>query len=189
MEPAKGIEAAELYQLYLKDVFQYVSRRMPRQEAEDLTLQVFAAALEALPRFRAQCPPRLWLLSIAHRKVVDALRRRASRRETLASELTDPETGAEPITTARASPTEDPEAVLIRSEDRQAIRRLVGQLRRDQREALLLQYVEELSIAEIGLVMGKSPAAVNSLLQRARATLFRWGSDYFLAEKGDGSDE
>src|SRR4051812_44058890 len=83
------IDAGELHGRYLKEVFRYVSRRVPRQEADDVTMQVFAAALEALPRFRGDCTPRVWLLKIAHGKVVDAMRRRAARRETLASEMPD----------------------------------------------------------------------------------------------------
>src|SRR6266511_2690231 len=43
MSSAERIDAAELHRRYLKDVFQYVSRRVPPQEAEDITMQVFAA--------------------------------------------------------------------------------------------------------------------------------------------------
>src|SRR6478672_2528840 len=64
VEAIDRIDAGELHGLYLKDVFRYVSRRVPKQEADDITMQVFAAALEALPRFRGECPPRVWLLKI-----------------------------------------------------------------------------------------------------------------------------
>jgi RNA polymerase sigma-70 factor, ECF subfamily len=180
MDSADRIDAAALHQRYLKEVFRYVSRRVPRREAEDITMQVFAAALESLPRFRGDCAPHVWLLQIAHRKVTDALRRRAARPELLASELAGREPGSDPIVEALAPVREGPEAVLERSETRRVIRHLVDQLSRDQREALLLQYVEELSIAEIAVVMARSPAAVNGLLQRARATLFKRGKQYFL---------
>jgi RNA polymerase sigma-70 factor (ECF subfamily) len=184
MGSAEGTDAAALYRLYLKDVFQYVARRVPRQEAEDITMQVFAAALEALPRFRSECPPRLWLLRIAHRKVVDALRRRAVRRETLASDLSPREPGEDLMVEALATAVEGPEAALQRLEAQRVMRQLVEQLNRDQREALLLQYVEGLSVAEIAVVMGRSAAAVSSLLQRARATLFRLGKPYFGDDEG-----
>jgi DNA-directed RNA polymerase specialized sigma24 family protein len=56
-----------------------VSRRVPGQEeAEDITAEVFAAAFVGLPRFRGHCPPYLWLLGIARRKIADALRRECS---------------------------------------------------------------------------------------------------------------
>jgi RNA polymerase sigma-70 factor, ECF subfamily len=181
MESADGLDAASLHRRYLKEIFRYVSRRVPRQEAEDVTMQVLAAALEALPRFRGDCPPYVWILGIAHRKVVDALRRRA-RREMLASELADPATGADPIAETLASAVEGPEAAVQRAEARRVIRQLVDRLSSDQREALLLQYVEGLAVAEIARIMGRSPAAIDSLLQRARATLFRLGRPYFLEE-------
>jgi RNA polymerase sigma-70 factor (ECF subfamily) len=180
MESADGLDAASLHRRYLKEIFRYVSRRVPRQEAEDITMQVLAAALEALPRFRGDCPPHVWILGIAHRKVVDALRRRRSRREMLASELADPATGADPIAETLASAVEGPEAAVQRAEARRVIRQLVDRLSSDQREALLLQYVEGLAVAEIAGIMGRSPAAIDSLLQRARATLFRLGRPYFL---------
>src|SRR5712691_4614682 len=90
MDEAEWITAGVLHERYLKDVFHYVQRRVSRQEeAEDITAEVFAAAIVGLPRFRGHCPPYLWLLSIARRKIVDARRRRSARCETLASELGD----------------------------------------------------------------------------------------------------
>jgi RNA polymerase sigma-70 factor, ECF subfamily len=44
-------------------------------------------------------------------------------------------------------------------------------LPRREREALLLSAMDELSTAEIGLVLGKSESSVRSLLFRARAHL------------------
>jgi RNA polymerase sigma factor (sigma-70 family) len=116
--------------------------------------------------------------------VIDALRRRKVRRETLASELISGETSAEPLIETLAAAAEGPETAYERAEAGWEIRRLVDQLNPNQREALLLQYVEELSIAEIAVVMGRSAMAVNSLLQRARATLLRLGRSYFLGEAG-----
>src|SRR4051812_36616271 len=89
MDGTDRAAVAALHERYLGEVFRYVLQRVPRlEEAEDITAEVFAAAVGALPRFRGQCPPRLWLLAIARRKVIDA-RRRSMRRETLASELAE----------------------------------------------------------------------------------------------------
>jgi RNA polymerase sigma-70 factor (ECF subfamily) len=188
MDAADGFDGKALHREYA-EVYRYVSRRVPRQEAEDITMQVFAAALQALPQFRGECSLTLWLLSIAHKKVVDALRRRASRRETLASELSRRETATDPMAEVMASAVEGPETALVRQEARRAMRQLVDRLNKDQREVLLLRYVEERSMAEISAIVARSPAAVNSLLQRARATLFRLGRRYFLDDDGSASDE
>jgi RNA polymerase sigma-70 factor (ECF subfamily) len=173
------ITAAELHQQYLKEVFRYVLRRIPRrEEAEDITAQVFAAAFESLPRFRGSCLPRLWLLGIARRQVATALRRRAARREMLASELADGIWETEALW-AGAGAAESPERALMRAEARQVLHALVSRLNADQQEALMLQCVEQLPVAEIAVVMERSVLSVYSLLKRARATLRKRGAEYF----------
>jgi RNA polymerase sigma-70 factor (ECF subfamily) len=175
--------ASALQEHFLQDVFRYVVRRVPQQqEAEDITAEVFAAAFEALARFRGDCGPRAWLLGIARRKVADAVRRRSRRRETLASEM--PGKDVDELLMIQA-PLDGPEELVERAEACRLLRKIVASLNADQREALLLQYVEDLAIAEIAVVMGRSAAAVNSLLQRARAAIFRQGRSYF---SGTGED-
>jgi RNA polymerase sigma-70 factor (ECF subfamily) len=182
MERAERVTAAELHERYLEDVLRYVLRRVPRQEeAQDITAEVFAAAFLALPRFRGPGSPYLWLLGIARRKIADALRRRAVQRETLASELS---TVAEAGPPWEAQVTEGPEAAVMRAEAARVLRALMAELIPLQREALLLQHWEQLTVPEIAVVMGRSPASVKSLLQRARATLRRRGHGYFLDDEG-----
>jgi RNA polymerase sigma-70 factor (ECF subfamily) len=161
-----------------------VARRVPPQDVEDVTMQVFTAALQALPRLGKGRSPRPWLLRIAHGRVVDALRRRTSRREVLSVELTDLERGGDPLAEMLASTADEPQVAMEQAEAERVIRELVDGLNRDQREALLLHYVEERPLAEIAAIMGRSPEAVSSLLQRARANLYRRGKGYFL-EGGD----
>lgn len=165
--------ADALHQRYLTDVFAYVARRVPdRQEAEDVTAEVFAAAFVVLPRQRGLNGPYPWLLGIARRKIADSHRRqtrRGGQMQALADDL--------------AAPSADlPEALLALRERQRLIRELLAALPEDQREALLLHYVEGLPQAEVAVVLGRSPAAVNSLLQRARAAVYRQGHDYFLGE-------
>jgi RNA polymerase sigma-70 factor (ECF subfamily) len=182
MERAERVTAAELHERYLEDVLRYVLRRVPRQEeAQDITAEVFAAAFLALPRFRGPGSPYLWLLGIARRKIADALRRRAVRRETLASELSGLAEAGPPW---EAQVTEGPEAAVVRAEATRVLRALMAELIPLQREALLLQHWEQLTVPEIAVVMRRSPASVKSLLQRARATLRRRGHGYFLDDEG-----
>lgn len=174
------LNAARLHELYLDDVFRYVSRRVPRRdEAEDVTAEVFAAAFQQLGGFRADCEPRLWLMGIARRKVADSLRKRSRRRETLECDLPPGSMEAKRDDERNIVPS------VADTEDSRRLREIVAALRDDQREALLLHYVEGLKIAEVADVMRRSPAAVNSLLQRARAAAFRRGEAHFLGCDGE----
>lgn len=164
---ARRPESAEaLRSLYFGDVYAYVSRRIPsREDAEDVTQETFVAAFRELHRVKGD--PRLWLFGISRRKVADVLRKR-SRRE--------------------RSPTNAVEDLHETVETRQrleAIRELVDRLPYDQREALLLQCLEELSVAEIAVVMRRSGKSVKGLLARARHTLRETGRSYFETEDGD----
>ncbi len=68
---------AGLYDRYLKPVYRYFFLRLGnRPEAEDLTSQVFLAALESLPGYRRGSPFRAWLFGIARRKLADYYRLR-----------------------------------------------------------------------------------------------------------------
>lgn len=163
-----ALTAESLCDQFLSDVYAYISRRLPdRQDAEDATSETFQAALGALHRLRGS-DPKLWLLGIARRKVIDTYRRTRRRREA----------SLEIDTIAPGSLHGE----LEQSQRKDAIRRLVMALPDDQREALLLQQLEGLSIAEIGVVMGRSSAAINSLIQRARARAYREGKAYFQEE-------
>jgi len=156
------LDGESLRQTYLGEIFAYASRRLARREdAEDATAETFQAALSH-PNRRVE-DPRLWLYAIARRQVAMVARRNRRRREV---PLTDRLEGA-------AQP--NPEQAEARGE----MRRLVLALPDDQREALMLQYLEDLDHKQIAVVMGKSPAAINGLLQRARARIFREGKGYF----------
>ena len=72
-----------------------------------------------------------------------------------------------------------PEKVALRHEAQEVMRQLLSSLPELQREALLLQVEQNLSIREIAKVLGRTEAATNSLLQRGRASIFREGQQYF----------
>jgi RNA polymerase sigma-70 factor (ECF subfamily) len=169
-----------LYESHLKRVYNYVLQRVTGPaEAEDVTAETFAAALEALPKFRGDCSPEAWLLGIARQKVAEAARRRSRRPERLMIDLAESEREAvELMASLDMGPL--PEEVVLHGEARSVMRRLLDRLPEPQREALLLQTAEGLSIREIAALMGRSVAATNSLLERGRAAIFRLGRSYFV---------
>jgi RNA polymerase sigma-70 factor, ECF subfamily len=113
---------------------------------------------------------------------VDAARRRRHRRELLDVELTEEE--RESVGLLLATDIQElPEEAVQHEEARREMQKLLAGLPKTQREALLLQVVHDLSIREIAQVIGRSEAAANSLLQRARAAIYRHGRGYFLGDE------
>lgn len=159
------MDPANLQRLYLDDVWRYVSSRLDRQEdAEDVTMDVMAAAFERLRGNLVVAEPRLWLLTIAKNKVADALRRRYRRRET-------------PLADSEQADAADH----LR---RFTVNSILDQMPEDHSQALVLKYVNGLSTEEVGAVLGKSQEAANSLLQRARQGFRELGSGTFdLADR------
>lgn len=149
----------------LDDVYRYCFARLgSREDAEDATMEVFLAVNARPDRLRDAEDPRLYLIGIARRKVVDVLRRRRKDRFPPYSERVEPTDGAE---------------------RREVVHQALGTLPEIQREVLILKYVQELSVLEIARVVRKSPQAVNSLLQRGRAT-FRHNAVGLFEGNGNG---
>lgn len=143
-----------LFEEHFEAVYRFLSRRLGNPEdAKDAAAETFAAAVAR------RCPrgvaPRCWLYGIARRKLADTLRKRR-RHENLDPNLVDPSN----------------------MESSVAIRRSIEALPPNQRDAFLLQALEDLSVEEIAHVMGRSRTSVKALLQRARETLRTEHNDF-----------
>lgn len=124
-------------------------------EAEDLTAQAFLQAWEAIDRYQIRGAPFVsWLLRIAHNLGVSHLR---SRRES--AEL--------PETLVDHSRLGDPEAALQRQVEGERVREAIMRLRGDQRQVIILRFVEDLEYPEVAEIVGKSVAAVRVIQHRA----------------------
>ncbi len=144
----------ELYQRHCERVYRYhLARTGDVDDAQDLTMQTFMAALEGLPGFRAAGSFGAWLFGIARRRLAMHFRRR--RPELPLEHMAD-----------LADPAPSPETSagkrLELGQVAQALRRLAP----DRSEALLLCLFADLTAREAGQVMGKSEAAVKMLVLR-----------------------
>jgi RNA polymerase sigma-70 factor, ECF subfamily len=151
--PQRAMPFEEARDQYQSLVFAFVSRRIrPIEEAQDLTAQVFFDAYRQWGRIRGSA--KLYLLGIARKKVSDSLRRRRSvyplREEDLQGCGMD--------------------EFFSFAEARDAYQ-IVMKLPADERDAILMQVLEEMPVEEIAIVIGRSIAATHSLLQRARARI------------------
>jgi RNA polymerase sigma-70 factor (ECF subfamily) len=147
-----------LYAANFERVYAYVARRVPdRDEARDLTSEVFHRALRNLPRFEWRGVPFAgWLMRIAANAIADRAERWAREREMPAG----------PVPQSPAPEDDDFEA-------RGRLFRLVDALPLDQRRVVALRFAEHRSIRDIAIELGRSEGAVKQLQLRALTTLRR----------------
>ena len=146
-----------LYDGYVQRVYRYcLYRTTNTHEAEDLTAQIFLAALEGLPRYRQDGHFAAWLFSIARNKVAEYHRRAPH----------------EPLDEALLPPIHlDLELTVEKSQRRTRLLKLIQTLAEEERELIHLRYVAELSFAEIAKSLKKSEDAVKKMLYRLIARM------------------
>jgi RNA polymerase sigma-70 factor (ECF subfamily) len=154
-EPAA---AAELFNGYFDRIYRLVFSQVDgnREVAQDITQETFLAAFKSAHRFRGQSKVYTWLYSIANRKVADFYRRRKREAKHPAESLENQALEAQPDEKAESE------------EAQRAVQQTLADLPLHYKQVLLLKYVEEMPVVEIGQVMGRSPKSVEGLLTRAR---------------------
>lgn len=155
-----------LYDRYVQRVYRYCFYRTNHPpDAEDLTAQVFLAALEALPRYRQDGHFAGWLFSIARKKVADFHRRTLRAAQVTLDESLD----ASALPPFHADLAMDVET----SQRREQLLRRIQALAEEEQELIYLRYVAELSFAEIAKALRKNEEAVKKSLYRLIARLKR----------------
>jgi RNA polymerase sigma-70 factor (ECF subfamily) len=137
------------------DVWRYVAGVAGRGDADDITQDTFLRAFRALPRYRAESSGRTWLLSIAHRAAVDAIRRDQRVRRIHDRARTE----ARPVPSA--------------SEHPHTLAALVARLEPDRREAFVLTQWIGCSYQEAATIVGVPVGTIRSRVARAREHLIR----------------
>jgi RNA polymerase sigma-70 factor (ECF subfamily) len=138
------------------------------KDAEDLTQDVFLRIFRARKGYRPRAKFSTWLFTIANNIALNYLRAKGRRPESTIDSGTD----SQPGLAQRATATDGTASSQMRkAELAVVVREALDHLGEDQKVAVLLSKFEEMSYAQIGEVMGRSEAAVKSLLARARVTL------------------
>lgn len=145
---------ALLYEKYVGLIEQYFVRRMAsRQEAEDLTQEVFIRAFRALPKFRiANASYHTYLLHVAHNLLVDSYRRSAKTQWW-----------------NRASFEEVVGETIL--PDLESLDTLLASLSPIERSVMLLTYRDGFKAREIAEKLGKTENAIKLILSRSRQKL------------------
>jgi RNA polymerase sigma-70 factor, ECF subfamily len=147
---------AELYETNFHRVYAFVVRRVrDRDEAEDITAEVFHEALRSLGRFQWRGAPfAAWLLRIAANTLADRWQRAARNGEVPTDDLADTDV-----------------SIQAEAERRAMLYQLVDRLPPHQRLVILRRFADQKSAREIALELRRSEGAIKQLQFRALETL------------------
>jgi RNA polymerase sigma-70 factor (ECF subfamily) len=147
---------AELYDRYSVRIFRFVRSRIHDDGlAEDVTADVFMSALRGIKNYQDQGRPfSCWLYRIAANAVASHYRNRR------------PQLSLDDATDFAAIDIDPAEEVIARDRVR-AIWEAVDRLPPQQRAAMILKFSDDLTMEDIGEVLGKSSAAAKLLIYRA----------------------
>jgi len=159
----------QLYEIHVERIYRYIVYRVPEQDAEDLTAEVFTNMIESLPRYEERgIPFEAWLYRIAAARVADYHRARSRNQQVELSEQL-------------AQDDPQPEETILQAQERETLRKALANLNEDERKLILLRFVERKSHAEVAEILGKSENAVKVMQHRA---LSKTAKHLGLNEKG-----
>jgi RNA polymerase sigma-70 factor, ECF subfamily len=153
---------AAFFDRYGPVIFAYILKHVrSHEDAEDLTLEVFTAALEKKTLSQLRPEEQLaWLKRVTHNKLIDAYRK-AQHRSSVNIDLF-----AEML-----YDNDGPEQVVLQREVDRELHQHIQQLPAFQQQLLYLRYAHNLSAAEIGALLNKSEDTIRQQLSRARKLL------------------
>jgi len=148
----------ELYSIYLDRIYRYVFHQVKdKMTAEDITEEVFIKAWKAIDSCRGKEQTFLpWLYRIAQNQIIDNLR---SGRKHPTIEIETVDTAGGPQLEAEGD------------WERQELLGMIACLPQNQRQVIILKFIEGLDNREIADIMGKSQGAIRVSQMRALAKL------------------
>jgi RNA polymerase sigma-70 factor (ECF subfamily) len=166
-----AVAFAELVERYRVRIFGHFLRRLgDRQEAEDLTQEVFLRLYRHRKRYQPRARFATWIYHITHNLACNAIRSRQNRRQI----RLDPAPGSDEIgapATVRCQRDLSPSRSLEQAELSGVVRAAVSGLAQRQRTAVELHQFHNRTYAEVAAELDMSAKAAKSLLYRARGQL------------------
>lgn len=163
----------ELYDRHSQGLYLFVAWRSPRRDwVDEIVQDTWASLHQARARYQPQAAFRTYLFQIARNKLIDLLRQ--NRRTVLASEWSngadEDDDGIERLVDA-ANDTPSPETILETNQQTQILHAAIRTLPSEQREALVLQQFNGMSLEEIAELVNAPVETVKSRLRYAMKKL------------------
>lgn len=151
------------------------ARRMSvgREQAEDLTAEIYLRLVASVPRFEGRSAFATWLYRLAHNTCIDAYRRELRRARMAPATLVSADHDTTPDDLLADLPADwgDPIADLEERIRECYLGQAIGRLPEDYRRIVLLRLGEGRSTEEVARLEGTTVNAVKAKLQRARRRL------------------
>jgi RNA polymerase sigma-70 factor (ECF subfamily) len=178
---AKQLDPAALrafHERFYEPVARYIQFKVgDLQTVEDLSGEVFVRILEGLRRGQSwQDSPQGWVMGIARHVVADHYRKRERMAEVQLSES---------LPSARES---DPSQQAIAKEQKLRLMEAIQQLGDEQRDVILMRFIEGLDIQGVAKAINKTPGAVKALQYRAVRVLAELMQDFSLESTWGAED-
>jgi RNA polymerase sigma-70 factor (ECF subfamily) len=153
-----GEAFGELYDRYVDGVYRFIYFRVhDRTLAEDFTSETFLRALRRIGTVSYQGNDiGAWFFTIARNIVLDHIKSARNRLEFTTSAV---------IETKVHAPS--PEVEVLESLTAKHLMSVVDQLGDDQRECVMLRFIQGYSVSETAAVMGRNDGAIKALQHRA----------------------
>ena len=147
-----------LYDRYFTKIYAYIrSRVSTKEEAEDITSEIFLSAIKYIANFNPKKGSfSSWLYKSAHNKIIDLYRRKGRNHQTL-DEFNSPTLADDNFEKAEIEV------------DRLQVNEVLMKIHPDYQLVLTLRYFSELSNPEIADVLNCKPANVAVIMNRALA--------------------
>ncbi len=160
---------AELYRRHGKGLYQFIAWRSPRREwVEEIVQDSWAALHEARARYEPIASFKTWLYQIARNRLIDLLRHKEAK---LASDMGEEPTSVFERLADQAGEVASPEHILEKKQQLNALHEAIRELPVEQKEVLILQQFNAMSMEEIAQITATPIETVKSRLRYAMQKL------------------
>ena len=178
----------DVFNTFQTKILRYLTRLVGRNEAEDLTQEVFVKVSKGLKDFKGKSSFSTWIYRIATNVALDRKRSTSFQKESSKDSITLDELTemGRDVLTVEKKPSIDQRA--IKKEMNECIRDFIDNLPDNYRTVILLSELEGFKNQEIAEIIGISLDTVKIRLHRARVKLkeeLESGCDFYHSEESE----
>lgn len=152
-------DLVEIYERFSPELFRYASRLLDDSDlAEDCVSETFSRFLQSIRGGSQPENARAYLYRAAHNWIIDRYRHQPQPELALDDEL-------------RADPEGNPAQAVTKEMERQQVRTAIMRLPAEQRQVIVLRFMQDLSHDEVAAAIGKTIEATRALQHRAVSAL------------------